>query len=158
MSKAKKEQTIKAIEVIILRYRNPIGINPLEGTRSCPLCKIHAYYRDGYVMRCNGCPFANNDNLEGSVNCSSSKTYSMLAKLVGNCMIDGPHQIITKELFSSSAESILNKAANALEYLIELLEPVPSKYFTRKGWKSFELLDLEEDIINRKVKKLTFYE
>ena len=158
MTKSKKQRTIEALRVIAHNYRNPIGVNPLGGTKDCLLCKIHIHYGEGYVMECNGCPFADDDDLNGSRNCSDLEMYKILSKLMDDCIEHSSSYVITKKSLSSSLRVHLNKAADALGYLIELLEPVPEKYFTKKGWKSFGLLDLEDGIINRRVTKLTLYE
>ncbi|KKN88687.1 hypothetical protein LCGC14_0245780 [marine sediment metagenome] len=105
----KKEKTIKALIELIDLYRNH---NYVPHAKSkCPLCTIHWDSEHG----CKGCPLANS---YGSMGCTHFTSY-----------VD----------FSRTSQKTRERRAKFHEDLIKFIKPLPTKQFTKGGWKFLDI-------------------
>ena len=121
-----KDRTILACWKLAEKYRKPQGEKFfLPG--SCPLCKIHDRFT------CKGCPLATETGKSGCWQFKSNiKAQAFLSKF-DSLLNLYPAKNKTSITFISRAEFF--------EKIIPILEKIPAKRFTKKGWTYFNELD-----------------
>lgn len=109
----KKERTLKACRELIEKYRHPKPEDVFFNCDCCPLCKIHLNTR-AEVRRCLGCPLADE---RAKADCKNFSSYNEAVKAIfwKKCTFE--------------------KRAQFFEKIIPILEKLPAKRFTRRGWE-----------------------
>jgi len=128
-----KNRTIKAIKILIKRYKNPIHKNgKLKGMfshRTCPLCKIYKW-KDNREP-CSGCIMADvyADGCE--------ETYSYIEAE------EAKFNYIHRE--SKNIEPIKNRAIY-LEKVLDVIVNISEEMFEPDNWEYFDQSIIEEEV------------
>lgn len=126
----KKERTIRACRELAAKYREPERklFFIWEG---CPLCYLHKPGK-APVENCRGCPLASAKGTFGA-GCFGFNTTKKAMKLVGQGHIGlRDESVIVQKAF--------NARAAFFDKIIPILEKIPAKRFTKKGWEYFNEL------------------
>ena len=130
----KKERTIKAIVVLTEKYKLARETKEIKiGLKYCSLCKI---FRKEEIWdkagACRGCPSA---NIVGSQGCVNSDSYT---EVVQTKRDDSVFFDIRSFELAVTARLVF------WDMRLPIIKLIPSKYFTRKGWRFFDVDDLIE--------------
>ncbi len=125
MSLTKKQQTINAHRALIKKYRNPVG-QVFCTTSSCKLCLVH----DHINKDCYGCPMSLEKGLMG---CMDFQSYQNLGNIKYTTLIT--------KIPNKYQQEKLELRAQFHEKIIPILEKIPAKRFTKRGWTYFDELD-----------------
>jgi len=129
MKKTKKRLTIEAHQQIAKKYRTATDEECLFNHHSCPLCRIHGVPSIIHANNCRGCPLANK---EGAMGCDEFLSYQEAINY------------FNRSLYLIIPNNSFDKRAKFHEKLIPILEQIPAKRFTKKGWKYFEEVEQVE--------------
>lgn len=131
-----KQRAIEAFKELQYKYEHPEG-QIFRNIKTCPLCKIF-YYNNLY---CIPCPQASQTPSHG---CLRFYTLCIIPKKEYVNMADA----------NEFCYSFYKQRAIFFKRAIPLLEKLPEKAFTKKGWKLkyFSFLDeIDEDLMNNPI-------
>lgn len=122
----KKWRTWKACRKLAAKYREPEG-KVFFNYSECPLCQITV---DAFCGDCRGCPLAYKNGTKG---CGKFRTYRRAYARA--------YERYSFNLAFTPDVVTFNARAAFFDKIIPILEKIPAKRFTKKGWRYFDELD-----------------
>jgi len=131
-----KERSIVACKKQANKYRNPKVGDEFFNCETCYMCFVH---HSKNRRSCAGCPLATINY--GSFECKKFATYEKASTALfrANGFYMEHEQKITHETPISELSEAFEKRAKFYDWLGIELKKYPSKQFTKKGWKDFNL-------------------